>query len=509
MSESSSDKILVRGVNWIGDAVMTLPALKSVCAVYADNPISLLVKPSVAPLFEKEPGLADIITYDNGYRSLMGRLRLSMKLRSMDFAKAILFQNAFDAGLLAFLAGIPERIGYDRDARRRLLTMSIPCGPEELKLHHVHYYLNLLKAAGLPSEYSVPRITVSLDERIEARRKLEILQRPILALNPGAAYGSAKRWFPERFGAVAERFLLQTGGSIAILGGKGETGIAAEIETHVRSGNGKLLNFAGRTELRELIGLVSESDLLLTNDSGTMHIGYAVGTPLTAVFGSTSPRLTGPPENGNVVIRAMTACSPCFERVCRYGGDPECMASITTAEVYDGIKQIVPERRAVFFDRDGTLCRDAHYLNSWDNFELLPGLLTLRLLKERGFLLMGVTNQSGIARGIVDEPFVLDVNRVFTDRYWFDDFLYCPHGPHDNCGCRKPEPGMMHEARLKYRINLKESFVVGDKDADMLLAKSAGAKGILVLTGQQKESLHADHTVGELEEAIRYILSCE
>jgi heptosyltransferase-2 len=133
----------------------------------------------------------------------------------------------------------------------------------------------------------------------------------------------------------------------------------------------------------------------------------------------------------------------------------------------------------------------------------------LNELKGKGFVLIGVSNQSGISRGIVDEQFVKEVNQVFIDKYGFDDFYYCPHGPDENCSCRKPEPGMLLSARADHRINLKESYVVGDKDADMLLAKAVGAKGILVKTGKQQESAHADFVVESLKDVVDLIVSHE
>lgn len=183
------------------------------------------------------------------------------------------------------------------------------------------------------------------------------------------------------------------------------------------------------------------------------------------------------------------------------------MDTITSDDVREELAQILPTRKAVFFDRDGTLCRDANYLNRWEDFELFSDIDSLRSLKEQGYLLIGVSNQSGIGRGLVDEAFTREVNQLFIDKYGFDDFFYCPHAPSECCACRKPEPGMLLDARLKHRIDLKHSFVVGDKDADMLLARMVGAKGIHVRTGQQEASAHADISVESLSEAVSAILA--
>jgi len=342
------------------------------------------------------------------------------------------------------------------------------------------------------------------------------LKRPILGINPGATYGSAKRWFPERFAEVANWFISDTGGSVIIFGGKSEVDIADEIYKKAilefRTSH-SLISFTGKTSLRELISLISECDVFVTNDSGPLHIAYAVKTPLVAIFCSTDPQLTGPPPeanasgggNSNVVITPDISCSPCFERTCK-NNDMRCMYAITSDDVYYGIKEILPDKPAVFFDRDGTLCRDTGYLNKYDDFQVFKDINNVHLLKEKGFKLIGISNQSGIAKGIVNEEFVKEINSVFIKQYGFDDFYYCPHNPDDHCPCRKPEPEMLLRARGKHGIDLKKSFVVGDKEADIFLARAVGARGILVKTGEAKESQYADFIAKDLKEAVDWIL---
>ncbi|MDI6801303.1 MAG: lipopolysaccharide heptosyltransferase II [Thermodesulfovibrionales bacterium] len=531
MKINPSEKILIRGVNWIGDAVMTMPAIKALKAAHPDSKISILVRHSVASVFENNQDIDEIILYDDRFKGMLGKFRLARMLRQKGFSKAILFQNAFEAALIAFLARIPERIGYNRDGRGFLLTKAVPFNGDDRKVHHINYYLNLLKAADIRVDYSNPWIYLSIDERLSARDKLSTVKRPILGINPGATYGSAKRWFPERFAEVANWFINDTGGSVVIFGGSREVDIAQEIEYLIRRQKSEdrrqtkfnlqsldldsslvtlysLLNLAGETSLRELISLASECDVFVSNDSGPMHIAYAVGTPLVAIFGSTDPKLTGPAGESNVVINADFVCSPCFERTCK-DNDMRCMYAITSEDVYHGIKKMLSGKKAVFFDRDGTLCKDADYLNDWKDFEVFADTESLQALKEKGFLLIGISNQSGIARGFVDEGFVKEANKVFIDKYGFDDFYYCPHHPDEHCSCRKPEPWMLFTARAKYKINLRESYIVGDKDVDMLLAKAVGAKGILVKTGKQQESEYADFAAEDIKDAVDFIISHE
>ncbi len=497
------DAILIRGVNWIGDAVMTLPAIRAIRRAYPGAHISILTKSSVAPVYEHLPGIDEVFLLHDHHKGVFGRFKLAMELRKKKFTKAILLQNAFGAALTAFLAGIPERIGYDRDGRGFLLTKAILFSKEDREMHHIKYYLHLLNQAGIPAVYERPSLVVTLQERRHARERLSGLTKPILGINPGAAYGSAKRWQPARFAEVGNWFIRTTGGSVVIFGSSAEKTISLEIENAILKNR---LCVAGRTTIRELMALIAECDAFITNDSGPMHLANAIGTPMVAIFGSTSAELTGPLGNGVRVLDADVHCSPCFERTCPQK-NLKCMDEITADAATNALVQIMPRQRAVFFDRDGTLCRDANYLNDWKDFEIFSDIDSVRQLKDRGYLLIGISNQSGIGRGWVDESFAKGVNQIFIDKYGFDDFFYCPHRPDENCSCRKPEPGMIRDARLKYRIDLSRSYIVGDKDADMLLAQRVDACGILVQTGQQESSEYADHVVKSLSDAVGAILA--
>ncbi|MDX9714057.1 MAG: lipopolysaccharide heptosyltransferase II [Dissulfurispiraceae bacterium] len=503
--KNRKNNILIRGVNWIGDAVMSMPAIYAIRHSHPDSHISLLIKPFVAPLFENNPSIDEIIIYDDSHKGIFGKFRLARMLRKKRFQKAILLQNAVDAALTVFLAGIPERIGYDSDARGFLLTHKIPQDRLDRKIHHIDYYLNLLKNAGLDSVSARPWIYLTLEERESARQTLSQLRRPILGINPGATYGSAKRWMPERFAEVAKWFQMETGGSIVIFGGKNEVGIAQEIDKHIFDSK---LFLAGSTGLRELAALISECDVFVTNDSGPMHMADALITPLVAIFGSTSPELTGPTSPNTHVLYSRVSCRPCFDRTCGLG-DLRCMSMVRPDEVFFKIKEGLPTKKAVFFDRDGTLCRDADYLNQWEGLEIFEDIKSIKKLKEAGYVLIGVSNQSGIKRGIVNEEFTKSVNEKFINEYGFDDFFYCPHGPDDGCSCRKPEPAMALWARAKHRIDFKKSFVVGDKDADMLLGKNIGAKTVLVKTGKQQSSEYADMVCDNLVQLVEEILKNE
>jgi heptosyltransferase-2 len=514
VAEHRCDNILVRGVNWIGDAVMTMPALRALRRANPGARITLLVKPWVSPLFENDPSVDSLVHYTDEHRGIIGKLKLAREIRRQGFCEAVLFQNAIDAAIVAFLAGIPERIGYSRDGRRLLLTKAIPWDRKSENVHHIEYYLTLLKKAGFPVEKSLPWIYLTLEERVKARERLKALKRPLVAINPGATYGSSKRWHPERFAEVAWKIINELGGGVVILGGPSEVSIAKEIAgllaaaDTLHAGDPRHLVLAGQTGLRDLAAVISESDILVTNDSGPMHVGYAVGTPVVAIFGSTSPEATGPAGEGNIVIKKSLDCSPCFERECERG-DLKCMDLITPGDVFAAVQRLVKTRRAVFFDRDGTLCREADYLRRMEDLEIFPDVKVLMALKEKGYSLIGVSNQSGIARGIVREDFVDKVNALFMAGYGFDGFYFCPHHPDEHCSCRKPEPGLLLRARNDFGIDLKRSFVVGDKEADMLLAKAVGAAAIHVATGKEPSSPIADYSANDLNGVVDVIMNVD
>ncbi len=511
-----SPEILIRGVNWIGDAVLTLPALKSIRKNFPDARISLLVRPWVSEIFKENPDIDEVILYGDDYRGCAGRLRLARSLRQRKFDTAILLQNAFDAALISWLAGIPERIGYKRDCRGILLTKAVPVRRDVLKRHQVYYYLNLLESAGIRTVEAEPCIYLNGEEIKEAGEIISTALPgrglPLVGINPGAAYGPAKRWPSERFAGLIRRITRELNARVVIFGSAAEAAIADEIveSAGMQPPDGpRILNLCGKTGLRELAALISGCDAFVTNDSGPMHMASALFVPVAAIFGSTDRAATGPFGPGHRVVSRDLPCSPCLKRECPEK-HLECMTGITVDEVFEALKAVLPRKKAVFLDRDGTIIKDRNYLNSFDGLETMPGAEeALRRLKHAGFMLIGVTNQSGIARGIVDDEFIINSNNYLKDRLGMDDFLYCPHHPRERCHCRKPEPLMILRARLRHGINLRRSYVIGDKESDALLARRAGASGILLSPGRSPARTCAAHIAKDLNEAVQWILRRE
>jgi heptosyltransferase-2 len=254
----------------------------------------------------------------------------------------LLLQNAFDAALIAYLGRIPERAGYPTDGRRILLTLPVPLTREILERHEVEYYLCLLDGLGVPRpEPPVLKLFVTDEERAGIASRLASLGlksgAPIVTINPGATFGSAKRWYPDRFAAVADALSAEWGAAVVVIGSTAEAPLAGEIEAAMRKPS---VNLAGKTTVRELMALLSLSSFLVTNDSGPMHIGAAFGVPLVAIFGPTDWRRTSPWSPFAKVVRVDIDCSSCRQRVCDRGH--ECMVGVTPGMVIDAARELLP-----------------------------------------------------------------------------------------------------------------------------------------------------------------------
>ena len=339
------ERLFIRAVNWLGDAGLTTPALGAEREAVPSATITIAAKPLVAELFRHHPDVDEIVVYDKDgiHAGVLGMVRMAAAVRRGRFDAAILFQNAFDAALLAFLAGIGERMGYATDGRRLLLSRAVPVTPEVLALHHAEYYLRLVAELGI-SRPAAPglKIHVTHEEREAIRASLRAQGVPegkrILGINPGATYGSAKRGFPARFAEVADALSEEWNAAVVLMGSPPETPLAVEIETAMR---GKPVNLAGRTTVRELMALLSLCSFLVTNDSGPMHIGAAFGVPMVAVFGPTDWRKTSPWTRRARIVRVDIDCSPCMLRVCNR--EHECMVGVTPGMVIAAARELAAE----------------------------------------------------------------------------------------------------------------------------------------------------------------------
>ena len=361
---------------------MTTPALLRLREKFPNAHIALLTPEKLRDLWLQHPAVNEIIPFAPGENMFS----VGQKLRAGRFNLALVFPNSPRSAIESWLAGIPQRIGYARPWRNFLLTNAIAPRSGAVKMqkrtiseireltksgaatvqpstfnpgfargyaeaslqpstcHQIHEYLHLAAALGANPEPLSPKLFVVPDEIEVAKKKfgLEKITQPIFGLNPGAEYGPAKRWPAERFIAAAREIQQRANCVWLILGGKGDLAIANRIESGIRNSKFKTINLAGQTSLRELMSLLKLCRVLLTNDTGPMHVAAALGTPVVAPFGSTSPELTGPGLPGDArhrLLKSDAPCSPCFLRECPI--DFRCMNGISVERVVKAVLEVV------------------------------------------------------------------------------------------------------------------------------------------------------------------------
>jgi heptosyltransferase-2 len=338
-------KILVRATNWIGDAVMSLPALRAIRAAYPVADISVLARPWVTDLYHGERSVNRVIPLHgaNGLKDLPVKWQAARAMRRERFDLAILFPNSFESAAIIFATGAQRRIGYARDGRSFLLTdaVAIP-KPGEAPKHERFYYLEMLRRAGLIDRLpDVPEIRLDgaaeAGERGRALFATRGMQSPVIGVSPGAAYGGAKRWLPERFAAAARELAERVGGSVAVFGSASERAMCEQVSA---AAGGR--NFAGATTLREFIDMTAACHVYLTNDSGAMHIASALGVPSVTVFGPTDETATGPSGPLARLLREPVDCAPCKLRECPI--DHRCMTRVTADRVVTEALNVISGR---------------------------------------------------------------------------------------------------------------------------------------------------------------------
>jgi heptosyltransferase-2 len=557
-------RILVRGPNWLGDAVMCEPALRGLRRLFPDAQIALLVKPAVADLFTGHPALTRVLTYDSKgcHAGLFGKWALAEQLRRQSFDLALLFQNAFEAAFLTFLAGVPRRYGYATDGRSLLLSNPVAVPDRRALTHQVRYYWDLLKPLGLTGDPPAPELVVSPEEEQAMAERLAqgglTANDVVVGINPGSTYGGAKRWLPERYAEATERLCRTLRESrnqqvgVVIFGAKGEERLGREIAARLSSPS---LVLSGATTIRELMAALKRCAMLLTNDTGPMHIASAFQVPLVAIFGPTDWRTTSPFGSAHAIVRQPVDCAPCLLRECPI--DHRCMTRVTVDQVYEaglsslssrgglsglsGQKDLTRPNQTdqtnqkdridqtdllagvtVFLDRDGTLNYDPGYLRVAAELKLLAGVgPALARLKRAGARLVVVTNQSGVGRGIIT---LKDLEAIHArlqglleqEDAALDAIYFCPHHPDNGCRCRKPNVGMVERAVSELQLDLRRSYLIGDHTRDIQLATRVGAKAILIATApmdaQSLEMLKVekalpDAVVKSMTEAVDWILA--
>ncbi len=334
--QSDIRRILIRATNWVGDMVMSLPAIEAVRDIFPASMIVVLARPWVIPIIEHNPAVDHIIPFQkkgSTVQNMIEIIRVSRMIRQMQFDLALLFQNAFEAALIAYLSGIKYRIGYSTDCRRFLLSHAIVKDDEIRKLHQVAHYVSILRAVGWEAKTKDPILTANKKDikLVQAMlRSYGIGEEDFLiGLSPGAIFGPAKRWPPERFAVIGDWAIERWEAKVVLMGSPSEKEICEYVAQTMKN---KSLDLCGQTTLGEAMAVTKRCNLFVTNDSGLMHVAAALDVPTVAIFGSTDPIATGPRNQKARVVHHDLDCTPCLKRECPTHYN--CMLSITPDEVW-------------------------------------------------------------------------------------------------------------------------------------------------------------------------------
>jgi heptosyltransferase II len=333
------NNILVRGVNRLGDTLFALPAIKSLKIKYPDARLTVLTKPLPVDLYKHNPCVDNIIMFDGkeSHRSLGGRLNLVKMLRKEGFDLAVLLHNNFESALTVFLAGIPERIGYPKELRSFLLTKSLPF--PKTPTPRVDHFLAITKLVGCDDRDKRPDLYISSSEKEWAVTRLKTIPRPIVGIIPGAQE-KTRIWGSERFSAVADGLINEAKASILILGGPGDKKLSLDIRTRMKNSP---YDMTGEFSLREFMGILSSCDLVISNDTGPMHIANLLGTEVITFFGAGDLIETRPVGPNAHVIHRDLPCSPCLKSECP-DGTYKCLSLISAEEVIELALEIFTHR---------------------------------------------------------------------------------------------------------------------------------------------------------------------
>lgn len=327
---SALDRIVVRAPNWIGDVVLSLPAVRDLRRNFPGARIEVLARPWVAELYGAVAEV-DAVRPSAGLRADAAALRGA-------FDAAVLLPNSFAAALAPWRARIRERWGYATDGRGLLLTRRARVPAQIRGRSEVYYYRAMLAAVGL-SVSATPDASLRCPPEWASRADALLGDAgPWIGLNPGASFGTAKRWLPERYAAVGDTLARRAGARVAIVGGARERGLGELIASGMRA---PVRVLCGETGLPELTGVLARLRLLVTNDSGPMHVAAALGIPVAAVFGPTDDRETGPVGDRHRIVREPVHCSPCKLRECPI--DHRCMTRI-------GVDRVLAEAQGLLAD---------------------------------------------------------------------------------------------------------------------------------------------------------------
>lgn len=343
MNNLNPQNILVKMPNWLGDLVMATPALEDLKHYYPSAKITAMCQSNVAAVLKNDPNVNEVYSYTkpSGWIHRSQHYALIESLRCGSYDLGVLLTNSFSSAYWFWRGRVKDRVGYGCNLRSWMLTKPVAFPKTMDTQHLVLTYKMLLAPLGIPVSKTIPQLYISQEELSQAKEFLVKFGVPvgectILGINPGAAYGSAKCWLPERFISVTEKMIENPNVHVLYFGDLA----GASLVNHICSSfpSSRVTNLAGKTTLRELLALIACCSLFLSNDSGPMHVAAALKIPLLALFGSTSDTCTSPYQFGKVIHKHVE-CSPCYKKICPI--DFRCMKRIKTDEVYDELQNMI------------------------------------------------------------------------------------------------------------------------------------------------------------------------
>lgn len=490
----------------MGDIILTFPVVEAVKEKYPDSEIFFLCKKKYKSLLLDHPRIGRVIEFDTQgvHKGISGLTRLIKELKTLQLDVILDLHSNLRSFVIRNLVPAKTKIKYNKRWSARFLTVYFK--PLKVKSRHtLDCYMESLQKLGLKSKSKILRFYLSEKDKVWANKFLSENgwngEGILLGMAPGARWNT-KKWNKEKFAEVVKILVQRHPLDVVLFGDKNDTDaiswISQELSRKRKSKENPKIIQVIDLPFNQVAGVLQMCDVLVTNDSGLMHLASFLKVPVVAVFGPTHPKLGfSPLGRDSMVITVDEKCSPCGlhgKRKC-HRKEKHCMDRISPEEVAEKASEFLNRQKAIFVDRDGTLIQDKNFISRVQDVEFVPGSVQgVRILKDLDYKVVIVSNQSGIGRGILTKDIVDKINEFILSQLRkegldIDGIYYCPHSPDDGCACRKPNLDMVNQASSKLNLSLKNSWAIGDKLSDVMLGKNLGGKGGLVLTGYGKKEL--------------------
>jgi heptosyltransferase-2 len=500
------NKILIIRLSSMGDIILTLPVVEVLKEKYPDSEIFFLCKKKYKGLLLDHPRIDRVIDFDTRgvHKGVNGLTRLIRELKALQLDVILDLHSNLRSFIIRNLLPAKAKIKYNKRWWARFFMVYFKSFKIKSK-HTLDCYIQSLQKLGIKYQSKLLRFHLNENDKVWADRFLSENgwngERILLAVAPGARW-KTKKWDKEKFARAVQMLSRRFPLDVVLFGDKNDentiTWISQELSKKKESKKNREIIQAVDLPFNQVAAILQICDLLVTNDSGLMHLGSFLKVPVVAIFGPTHPKLGfSPLGQDSVVVTVSEKCSPCSlhgKREC-HRKERYCMDKILPEEVAERASGFLQRGKAVFVDRDGTLIHDKNFISKVEDVEFIPGSIkAVKIFKDLDHKVVIVSNQSGIGRGILTKEIVDEVNEFILSQLRkegldVDGIYYCPHSPDDNCNCRKPNLEMVNRASSKLNLSLKNSWAIGDKLSDVMLGKNMGGKGGLVLTGYGKKEI--------------------